>query len=59
MRERRQQRAVHEPLAVLLGVPDDRNQIPAVSLGEADDLGDGYRYSAVLTDRDDHLSDAA
>jgi len=30
-----------------------------VSLGEADDLGDGYRYSAVLTDRDDHLSDAA
>jgi hypothetical protein len=31
----------------------------AVSLGEADDLGDGYRYSAVLTDRDDDLSDAA
>jgi hypothetical protein len=30
-----------------------------VSLGEADDFGDGYRYSAVLTDRDDHLSDAA
>jgi hypothetical protein len=30
-----------------------------VSLGEADDLGDGYRYSAVLTDRHDDLSDAA
>jgi hypothetical protein len=30
-----------------------------VSLGEADDLGDGYRYSAVLTDRDDYLTDAA
>jgi hypothetical protein len=30
-----------------------------VSLGEADDLGDGYRYSAVLTDRDEDLSDAA
>lgn len=30
-----------------------------VSLGEAEDLGDGYRYSAVLTDRDDNLSDAA
>lgn len=30
-----------------------------VSLGEADDLGDGYRYSAVITDRDDYLSDAA
>jgi hypothetical protein len=30
-----------------------------VSLGEADDLGDGYRYSAVLTDRDDYLSDVA
>jgi hypothetical protein len=30
-----------------------------VSLGEADDLGDGYRYSAVLTDRAGHLSDAA
>jgi hypothetical protein len=30
-----------------------------VSLGEADDLRDGYRYSAVLTDRDDYLSDAA
>ena len=29
-----------------------------VSLAEADDLGDGYCYSAVLTDRDDHLSDA-
>jgi len=28
-----------------------------LSLGEADDLGDGY--TAVLTDRDDHLSDAA
>jgi len=28
------------------------------SLAEADDLGDGYCYSAVLTDRDDHLSDA-
>lgn len=24
-----------------------------VSLGETDDLGDGYHYSAVLTDRDD------
>jgi len=30
-----------------------------VSLGEADDLGDGYRYSAILTDRDEDLSDAA
>src|SRR5437588_8941297 len=30
-RQRRHERAVHEPLAVLLGVPDDRNQIPAVS----------------------------
>ena len=30
-----------------------------VSLGEADDLGDGYRYSAVLTDRDDYVSDVA
>jgi hypothetical protein len=30
-----------------------------VSLGEADDLGDGYRYSAVLTDRDVDLTDAA
>ena len=30
-----------------------------VSLGEADDLGDGYRYSAVLTDRNDTESDAA
>jgi len=30
-----------------------------VSLGEADDFGDGYRYSAVLTDRDDCLGDAA
>jgi hypothetical protein len=30
-----------------------------VSLGEADDLGDGYRYSAILTDRDDDLSSAA
>jgi len=30
-----------------------------VSLDEADDLGDGYRYSAVLTDRDEDLSDAA
>jgi len=30
-----------------------------VSMGEADDLGDGYRYSAVLTDRNDRLSDAA
>jgi len=30
-----------------------------VSLGEADDLGDGYRYSAVLTDRENDLSDAA
>jgi hypothetical protein len=30
-----------------------------VSLGEADDLGDGYRYSAVLTDRHDGLGDAA
>ena len=30
-----------------------------VSLGEADDLGDGYRYSAVLTDRHDYLGDAA
>jgi hypothetical protein len=30
-----------------------------VSLGGADDLGDGYRYSAVLTDREDYLSDAA
>jgi hypothetical protein len=30
-RRRRQKRAVHEPLAVLLGVPDDRNKIPAVS----------------------------
>ncbi len=30
-----------------------------VSLGEADDLGDGYGYSAVLTDRNDCQSDAA
>jgi hypothetical protein len=30
-RQRRQERAVREPLAVFLGVPDDRNQIPAVS----------------------------
>jgi hypothetical protein len=30
-----------------------------VSLGEADDFSDGYRYSAVLTDRDDCLNDAA
>lgn len=30
-----------------------------VSLGDADDLGDGYRYSAVLTNRGDHLSDVA
>ncbi len=30
-----------------------------VSLGEADDLGDGYRYSAILTDRDSRLTDAA
>jgi hypothetical protein len=30
-----------------------------VSLGETDDLGDSYRYSAVLTNRDDDLSDAA
>ena len=30
----------------------------AVSLGQADDLGDGYRYTAVLTDRDGYLSDA-
>lgn len=30
-----------------------------VSLGEADDFGDGYRYSAVLTGRDDSLSNAA
>ncbi|MGO9899797.1 MAG: hypothetical protein ACLP0J_08910 [Solirubrobacteraceae bacterium] len=29
-----------------------------VSLGRADDLGDGNRYTAVLTDRDDYLSDA-
>ena len=30
-----------------------------LSLDEADDLGDGYRYSAVLTDRDVDLTDAA
>lgn len=30
-----------------------------VSVGEADDLDDGYRYSAVVTDRETHLSDAA
>ncbi|MGA2925726.1 MAG: hypothetical protein ABSG43_06980 [Solirubrobacteraceae bacterium] len=30
-----------------------------VSLGHADDLGDDYRYTAVLTDRDGYLSDAA
>ena len=30
-----------------------------VSMGDADDLADGYRYSAVLTDRDGDLSDAA
>lgn len=30
-----------------------------VSLGETDDLNAGYRYSAVLTDRDEELSDAA
>lgn len=30
-----------------------------VSLDAADDLGDGYRYAAVLTDRDQGLSNAA
>jgi hypothetical protein len=30
-----------------------------VSLGDTDDLDDGYRYSTVLTDRDEDLSDAA
>ncbi|HEY3969832.1 MAG TPA: hypothetical protein VGL79_00405 [Solirubrobacteraceae bacterium] len=30
-----------------------------LSLGEADELGDGYHYSVVLMDRDDNLSDAA
>ena len=28
-------------------------------VGRADDLGEGYRYSAVLTDRDDYLRDVA
>jgi hypothetical protein len=31
----------------------------SVSLGDADDPGDGFNYSAVITDRDQDLSDAA